>query len=40
MMPSMGTLSVAFNRPYLMLITDTATGKPLFLARVADPAAP
>jgi serpin B len=31
---------VAFNRPYLMLITDTATGEPLFLARVADPAAP
>jgi serpin B len=31
---------VAFSRPYLMLITGTATGEPLFLARVADPAAP
>jgi serpin B len=28
---------VAFNRPYLMLITDTETGEPLFMARVADP---
>ena len=27
-----------FNRPYLMLVTDRATGEPLFLARVADPA--
>jgi len=31
--------SVAFDRPYLMLITDSTTGEPLFLARVADPAA-
>jgi serpin B len=31
---------VVFNRPYLMLVTDTATGEPLFLARVASPAAP
>jgi serine protease inhibitor len=30
---------VVFDRPYLMLITDTATGEPLFLAKVADPAA-
>jgi serine protease inhibitor len=30
---------VAFDRPYLMLVTDGATGEPLFLARVADPAA-
>ena len=30
---------VLFNRPYLMLITDRATGEPLFLARVANPAA-
>jgi serine protease inhibitor len=28
---------VVFNRPYLMLVTDTATGEPLFLAKVADP---
>jgi serpin B len=28
---------VVFDRPYLMLVTDTATGEPLFLARVADP---
>jgi serine protease inhibitor len=33
-------LQVAFDRPYLMLVTDKATGEPLFLARVADPAAP
>ncbi|HEY2442048.1 MAG TPA: serpin family protein [Streptosporangiaceae bacterium] len=31
---------IVFNRPYLMLVTDTATGEPLFLARVANPAAP
>jgi serine protease inhibitor len=30
---------VVFDRPYLMLVTDTGTGEPLFLARVADPAA-
>lgn len=30
---------VAFNRPYLMLVTDTATGEPLFLAKVANPIA-
>jgi serine protease inhibitor len=30
---------VVFDRPYLMLVADTATGEPLFLARVADPAA-
>jgi serpin B len=29
--------SVDFDRPYLMLVTDTATGEPLFLARVANP---
>jgi serine protease inhibitor len=29
-----------FDRPYLLLVTDTATGEPLFLARVANPAAP
>ena len=31
---------IVFDRPYLLLVTDTATGEPLFLARVADPAAP
>lgn len=31
--------AVAFDRPYLMLVTDSATGEPLFLARVANPAA-
>jgi serine protease inhibitor len=30
---------VVFNRPYLMLVTDAATGEPLFLAKVADPTA-
>ncbi|HEY7144329.1 MAG TPA: serpin family protein [Streptosporangiaceae bacterium] len=29
--------AITFDRPYLMLITDTATGEPLFAARVADP---
>ncbi|MFG2001050.1 serpin family protein [Spirillospora sp. NPDC048911] len=28
---------VVFDRPYLMLVRDTRTGEPLFLARVADP---
>jgi serpin B len=31
--------AVTFDRPYLMLVTDGATGEPLFLARVANPAA-
>jgi serine protease inhibitor len=30
---------IDFDRPYLLLVTDPATGEPLFLARVADPAA-
>jgi serpin B len=30
---------VEFNRPYLLVVTDHATGEPLFLARVANPAA-
>ncbi len=30
---------VVFDRPYLMLVTATATGEPLFIARVANPAA-
>jgi len=29
---------VLFDRPYLMLVTDRATGEPLFMARVANPA--
>jgi serpin B len=28
-----------FSRPYLLMVTDKATGEPLFLARVTDPAA-
>jgi serine protease inhibitor len=44
MAPSAGEVEitphqVVFDRPYLMLVTDTATGEPLFLAKVADPAA-
>jgi serpin B len=31
---------VVFNRPYLMLVLDTATGEPLFLARVVNPDLP
>ncbi len=30
---------LVFDRPYLLLVTDTETGEPLFLARVADPSA-
>ena len=29
---------VLFDRPYLMLVTDSTTGEPLFMARVTDPA--
>jgi serine protease inhibitor len=29
--------SIVFDRPYLLVVTDTATGEPLFLARVASP---
>jgi serpin B len=36
---SLGPQPITFNRPYLMLVTDGATGEPLFLARVADPTA-
>jgi len=32
-------VNVTFNRPYLLLITAKATGEPLFLARVDNPAA-
>jgi len=30
---------ITFDRPYLLMVTDTSTGEPLFLARVANPAA-
>jgi serpin B len=29
---------VRFDRPYLLVVTDRATGEPLFMARVANPA--
>ena len=29
--------NVVFDRPYLLLVRDSVTGEPLFLARVADP---
>ncbi|WP_222849987.1 serpin family protein [Trebonia kvetii] len=32
-------VTVRFDRPYLMLVTATSTGEPLFLAEVADPTA-
>jgi serine protease inhibitor len=32
--------TVVFDRPYVLLITGTATGEPLFLARVANPDLP
>ena len=32
-------VTVTFNRPYLLLITAKATGEPLFLAEVDNPAA-
>jgi serpin B len=32
--------SIVFGRPYLLLVTDTKTGEPLFLARVANPDLP
>jgi serine protease inhibitor len=34
------TTQVRFDRPYLLLVTDTQTSEPLFLARVANPDAP
>ena len=33
-------LTVTFNRPFLLLLEDTATHTPLFLAQVTDPAQP
>ncbi|HEY3878134.1 MAG TPA: hypothetical protein VGM12_05995 [Trebonia sp.] len=32
-------VTVRFDRPYLLLVSATATGEPLFLAAVANPAA-
>ncbi len=43
MMPTAATLpppTVSFDRPYLMLVIDPATGEPLLAARVTNPAAP
>jgi serine protease inhibitor len=31
-------ITITFNRPYLLLITAKATGEPLFLAKVDNPA--
>jgi serine protease inhibitor len=33
------TITITFNRPYLLLITAKATGEPLFLAKVNNPVA-
>jgi serpin B len=35
-----GAPPVAFDRPYLMVVTDRTTGEPLFMARVTDPTQP
>ena len=35
-----GPPPVTFDRPYLMVVTDPATGEPLFMARVTDPTQP
>jgi serpin B len=32
-------VTVTFDRPYLMLVSATSTGEPLFLAEVANPTA-
>jgi serine protease inhibitor len=34
-----GPLPIMFDRPYLMVVTDPATGEPLIMARVNDPTA-
>ncbi len=36
----LNTPVITFNRPYLMIVLDKATGEPLFLARVANPDQP
>jgi serine protease inhibitor len=35
-----GPPQITFDRPYLLAVTDSATGEPLFLARVTNPATP
>jgi serine protease inhibitor len=36
--PVLRTITITFNRPYLLLVSAKATGEPLFLAEVANPA--
>jgi serine protease inhibitor len=38
-MPAPRVITITFDRPYLLLITAKATGEPLFLAKVDNPAA-
>jgi serine protease inhibitor len=38
-LPTATEFEVDFNRPYLMVVTDTRTGEPLFMARVTNPQA-
>ncbi|MEV5573659.1 serpin family protein [Spirillospora sp. NPDC052269] len=35
--PTTKKIEVVFDRPYLMVVRDTKTGEPFFMARVADP---
>jgi serpin B len=35
--PGAARAQISFDRPYLLVVTDTATGEPLFMARVANP---
>ena len=37
--PTAGHITLAFNRPYLLMLRDSLTGEPLMLAWVANPAA-
>jgi serpin B len=39
-LPSTPTLTVTFDRPYLLIVRDTRTSEPLFIARVTDPSQP
>jgi serpin B len=38
--PSAPTVTLTFNRPFLLVLEDTATHTPLFLARIANPVQP
>jgi serine protease inhibitor len=38
-LPTATAFEIEFNRPYLMVVTDTSTGEPLFIARVTNPLA-